>query len=83
MYEELQCDKGPYRTVHVYTCFTSKHVFLACTDKKHTNYTLLHMSGLAVGIINFAEYRETSLVIFPCTQCMERPTIANGTESDT
>ncbi len=34
---------------YVYTCFTSKHVFLARSDETHTNFTLLRMSGLAVG----------------------------------
>ncbi len=70
MYGELQRDMGPYCTVHIalymFTRFTSKHVFLVCTDETHTNFTLLHMSGLAVGQcwINtlFTEYRETSLV---------------------
>ncbi len=38
-----------YRAVHVYTCLTSKHVFLVCSDETHTTFTLLHMSGLAVG----------------------------------
>ncbi len=49
MYRELQHNVGPYRTAHVYTCFTSKHVFLVCSDETHTNFTMLHMSGLAVG----------------------------------
>ncbi len=53
MYEELQRDMGPYRTVRIalymFTRFTSKHVFLACSNETHTNFTLLHMSGLAVG----------------------------------
>ncbi len=31
-----------------YTYFTSKHVFLVCSDETHTNFTLLHMSSLAV-----------------------------------
>ncbi len=49
MYRELQRDMGPYHTVHVYTCFTSKHVFLVCSDETHADFTVLHMSGLAVG----------------------------------
>ncbi len=28
---------------------TCLHMFLARTDETHTNFTLLHMSGLAVG----------------------------------
>ncbi len=28
--------------------FTQVNVFLASTDEAHTNFTLLHMSGLAV-----------------------------------
>ncbi len=52
MYGELQRDMGPHRTVHVYT---SKHVFLPCTDETNTKFTWLHMSGLAVGKYTLSE----------------------------
>ncbi len=68
MYRELQRDSGPYRTVrialHMFTRFTSKHVFLVCTDEAHTNFTMLHNYVRSCCRINtlFTEYRETSLV---------------------
>ncbi len=61
MYGELQRDMGPYRTVSIalymftHVLQVNMYVFLACTDKTHTNFTLLHMSGIAVG--QYIEYR--------------------------
>ncbi len=52
MYRELQCDMGPYRTVctalYMFTHVLQVNMFLVCTDETHTNFTMLHMSGLAV-----------------------------------
>ncbi len=55
MYRELQRNNimGPYRAVHialyVFTHVLQVNVFLVCSDETHSNFTLLHMSGLAVG----------------------------------
>ncbi len=53
MYRELQRDMGPYRAVgialYMFTHILQVNVFLACSDETRTNFTLLHMSGLAVG----------------------------------
>ncbi len=38
---------GPYRTVHI-ALYMFTHVRIR-TYETHTNFTLLHMSGLAVG----------------------------------
>ncbi len=50
MYREIQRDIGLYRTVRIalymFTQLLQVYVFLVCTDQ---TYTLLHMSGLAVG----------------------------------
>ncbi len=52
MYRELQRNMGPYRTVHIalhmFTHILQVNVFLVCSDETHTNFTLLHMSSLAV-----------------------------------
>ncbi len=48
-------DKGKYCTVHIalymftHVLQVNMHVFLACSDETHTNFTLVLMSGLAVG----------------------------------
>ncbi len=55
MYGELQRDMGShfwYCTVQVYTCLTSKRAFCVFSET-HTNSTLLHMSRLAVGYIQY------------------------------
>ncbi len=53
---ELQHEMGPayrMRTVRIalymFTHVLQENVFLALTDERHTNFTLLHMSGPAVG----------------------------------
>ncbi len=47
MYGELQRDMGPYRAVcialYMFTHVLQVNVFLACTDKTHTNFTLSHV----------------------------------------
>ncbi len=39
--ENVQCVSGRIALV-LFMCFTSKHVFLACTDKTHTYFTVIH-----------------------------------------
>ncbi len=50
MYRELKRDMGPYRAIHialyVFTHVLQVNVFLVCSDE---TFTLLHLSGLAVG----------------------------------
>ncbi len=55
----LRCS---YRTVHVYTYFTSKHVFLVCSDETHKFYIVTYVSSCCRINTLFTEYRETSLV---------------------
>ncbi len=56
-----------YCTAHVYTCFTSKHVFLAYTEETHKTFTLLHMSGLAIGLIHYTGKHQLSGAAFSLT----------------
>ncbi len=51
MYGELQCDMGHVAlfVLHCTSLCMRKHVFLACSDETHTNFTLLYLSGLSVG----------------------------------
>ncbi len=52
-------------TVHVYTCFTSKHVFLACTDNTRTKLTMLHVHSTCMSALACCTLQEniTRLVL--------------------
>ncbi len=76
MYRELQCDMGPYRTVHitlyVFTHVLQVNVFLVCSDETHTTFTLLRMSGFAVGWIHYYWVQGNITRLVPhCHSCLQ------------